>query len=317
MGEIEVSVEERWGLGAYPVASVFDKSVSAGDTLVVGKRDYPDLVMYVKVSGACDVVLEAVSGTRRKSDGSYAKISVSETIMSFSAAGEQVIRLGNVLTKKWALHYPFLHLKFTADTTIDLVALPAATTLQEAKIVEDGVGLATEATLSDVKAQTDKLQFDASNFLRTALASDEVGLATENTLSSVLSQLDVTLSTLAKLERWGRSVEPEWVHADEVTAPAADTALVSKTVSAGKTGYIYGFFISAGEANDFKINWASGGVAKSIRVPFSGKGVLQYADFIALNEGLGADAETNITITNVNAGGSGVVYQARLLYAEV
>jgi len=282
MGEIEVSLEERWGLGAYPVASVFGKSVSADDTLIVEKRDYPDLVMYVKVSGACDIVLEAVSGALRKSDGSYAKLSVNETIMSFSAAGEQTIRLSNVLAKEWALHYPFLHLKFTAATTIDLVALPATTTLQEAKIV-----------------------------------GDEVGLATEATLSSVLSQLDITLSTLAKLKRWGRDVEPEWVHADEVTAPAAGTALVSKTVSTGKVGYIYGFFISAGEANDFKINWTSGGAAKSIRIPFSGSGALQYVDFVALNEGMGADEGTDITITNVNAGGTNTVYQARLLYAEV
>jgi len=282
MGEIEVSLEERWGLGAYPVASVFGKSINANDTVVVEKRDYPDLVIYMKVDSACDVVLEAVSGALRKSDGSYAKISVNETIMSFSGAGEQVIRLSNVLTKKWGLYYPFLHLKFTAATTIDLVAFPTTTPLQDAKIVEDDVGLATEATLS-----------------------------------SVLSQLDVTLSTLAKLKRWGRDVEPEWVHADEVTAPAADTALVSVTVSTGKTGYIYGFFISAGEANDFKINWTSGGVAKSIRIPFSGSGALQYVDFVALNEGLGADEGTDITITNVNAGSAGVVYQARLLYAEV
>ena len=127
----------------------------------------------------------------------------------------------------------------------------------------------------------------------------------------------VAISKLAKLIKWSRDVEPEWIHADEVTAPAADTALVSKTVSTGKTGYIYGFFISVGEANDFKINWTSGGAAKSIRIPFSGKGALQYVDFVALNEGMGADAGTDITITNVNAGGSGVVYQARLLYAEV
>jgi len=116
---------------------------------------------------------------------------------------------------------------------------------------------------------------------------------------------------------WGRSVEPAWIHGDEITAPAADTALVSVTVSAGKTGYIYGFFISAGEANDFKINWTSGGAAKSIRIPFSGSGALQYVDFVALNEGMGADAGTDITITNVNAGGTNTVYQARLLYAEV
>ena len=337
MAEISVNFEERVGLGEYPVASVFGKSVSANDTLIVEKRDYPDLIIYAKVSDACDVVLEAVSGALRKPDGSYAKISVNETIMSFSAAGEQIIRLSNVLTKKWALHYPFLHLKFTAATTIDLVALPATTTLQEARIVGDDVGLATEATLSGIKTQTDKLQFDANNFLRAAIASDEVGLASEttlsdikaqldvtlstraseSTLSSVLTQLDVTLSTLARLKRWGRDIEPEWVHGDEVTAPAAGTALVSKTVSAGKVGYIYGFFISAGEANDFRINWTSGGAAKSIRIPFSGKGALQYVDFAALNEGLPADEGTDITITNVNDGGGGVVYQARLFYAEV
>jgi len=120
-----------------------------------------------------------------------------------------------------------------------------------------------------------------------------------------------------KLNRWGRDVDPEWVHAAEVTAPSAGASLVSKTVGTGKTGYIYGFFISAGEANDFKINWTSGGSSYSIRIPFSGKGALHYIDFAALNEGLGADAGTSITITNVNAGSAGVVYQARLFYAEV
>jgi len=121
-----VNFEEREGLGFYPVAAIFDKSVSAGDTLVVEKRDYPDLMIYVKVSDACDVVLEAVSGALRKPDGSYVKISVNETIMSFSAAGEQTIKLGEVLTESWALHFPYLHLKFTAATTIDFVAFPTS-----------------------------------------------------------------------------------------------------------------------------------------------------------------------------------------------
>jgi hypothetical protein len=114
-----------------------------------------------------------------------------------------------------------------------------------------------------------------------------------------------------------RDVAPVWVHGDEVTAPAAGTELVSKTVSDGKTGYIYGFFISAGEANDFKINFTTGRVARSIRIPLAGKGVIHYLDFIPMNEGMAADGGSSITITNVNAGGAGVVYQARLLYAEV
>jgi len=144
--------------------------------------------------------------------------------------------------------------------------------------------------------------------------------ASEATLSSVKTntdKLDVALTILAKLKRWGRAVDPIWIHAAEVTAPAAGTALVSKTVSTGKVGYIYGFFISAGEANDFKINFTSGATAYSIRVPFGGKGSLQYIDFTSINEGLGADAGSSITITNINAGGAGIVYQARLLYSEV
>jgi hypothetical protein len=132
-----------------------------------------------------------------------------------------------------------------------------------------------------------------------------------------LQNLDVALSVLATLKRWGRNVSPVWIHGGEVTAPAANTALVSKTVTSGKSGYIYGFFISAGEANDFKINWTSGGSSYSRRIVFAGKGSLQYVDFVTFNEGLPADGGTNITITNVNAGSSGVVYQAAILYAEV
>ena len=126
MAEIEVLFRRQQGLGMFPVAVAFDKSVSADDTLVLKKEDYPDLVIYVKVSDPCDVVLEAVSGAPRKPDGSYAKISVNETIMSFSAAGEQTIKLGEVLTESWALYFPFLHLKFTAATTMDFVAFPTS-----------------------------------------------------------------------------------------------------------------------------------------------------------------------------------------------
>jgi hypothetical protein len=132
-----------------------------------------------------------------------------------------------------------------------------------------------------------------------------------------LQNLDLALSVLVAVQRWGRNVSPVWVHGGEVTAPAAGTALVSKTVSTGKSGYIYGFFISAGEANDFKINWTSGGTAYSRRIPVGGKGAIQYVDFTPFNEGLPADAGSSVTITNVNAGSTGIVYQAAILYAEV
>ncbi|MEM4976353.1 MAG: hypothetical protein QXT64_03400, partial [Desulfurococcaceae archaeon] len=129
--------------------------------------------------------------------------------------------------------------------------------------------------------------------------------------------LDVPLSTLSRLVRWGRDVSPVWVHGSEVTAPPAGTALVSRSVSTGKTGYVYGFCISAGEPNDFRINWTSGGTSRSVRVVFPGGGSLCYVDIVAVNEGSPADSGTTITITNVNAGSTGVVYQAGVFYAEV
>jgi hypothetical protein len=126
-----------------------------------------------------------------------------------------------------------------------------------------------------------------------------------------------TFRKIAKYQRWGRDLEPEWIHAAEVTAPAEGAALVTKAVGAGGAGYIYGFLISAQEINDFKVNWTSGATAYSIRIPFGGAGATECVDPTPLNEGLPADAETNITITNVNAAAAGKIYQARLLYAEV
>ncbi len=137
-------------------------------------------------------------------------------------------------------------------------------------------------------------------------------------LKQVLAEkLREELERASRLQRWGRDVQPFWVHGTEVTAPATGTTLVSKTVSAGKSGYIYGFYISVGEANDFLISWTSGGTAYSIRIVFASRGSLHFVDLVPLNEGLPADGGTSITITNVNAGSAGVAYQARLFYAEV
>jgi hypothetical protein len=127
----------------------------------------------------------------------------------------------------------------------------------------------------------------------------------------------INLTTASQYARWGKAITPSWVHAVESVAPGAGTALVTKAVGAGKTGYIYGFFISSGEANNFLINWTSGGVAKSKRIVFSALGSVEAIDTVTLNEGLPADAGTNITITNVTIGGAGIVYQANLLYGEL
>lgn len=123
--------------------------------------------------------------------------------------------------------------------------------------------------------------------------------------------------TGSRLIRWGKDIEPVWTHAVEQTAPAGGTALVTQAVTAGKSGYIYGLFISTQEINDFLLNWTSGGVAKSKRLVFGGTGTTEAVDPTPMNEGLPADAGTNITITNVNAATAGMIYQAQLLYAEL
>jgi hypothetical protein len=120
----------------------------------------------------------------------------------------------------------------------------------------------------------------------------------------------------ASLYRWGIDIEPSWTFAAEQVAPGAGAALVTQVVTAGKSGYVYGFFISTQEANDFLLSWTSGGIAKSKRIVFAGSGAYEVIDNIALNSGLLADALTNITISNVNAAGAGKIYQANLLYAE-
>jgi hypothetical protein len=119
-----------------------------------------------------------------------------------------------------------------------------------------------------------------------------------------------------KVIRWGRSLEPAWTYGDEVSGPAAGTKLVSVKVPSDKKGYIYGFFISAKEANDFLLKWTSGGAAKSVRIVFPGGGTVYYVECTALNEGYPADPDTEVWIENVNAGTGGVAYQAGLLFAS-
>jgi len=130
-------------------------------------------------------------------------------------------------------------------------------------------------------------------------------------------RLDSIVNDLWRLTRHGRTVTPSWVLGSETTAPAAGSNLVSKTVTSGKTGYVYGFAISAGEANDFKLVWSSGGSSRSYRIVLSTRGSVFLVSPVPVNEGLAADGGTTVSIQNVNAGSSGVVYQAMLLYAEV
>ncbi len=128
---------------------------------------------------------------------------------------------------------------------------------------------------------------------------------------------DIVIAQMSQLIRWGRAVTPVWVYGGEITAPPANTALVSVSVPSGKRGYIYGVYISADDANDFKINWTSNATSRSIRILLGSKGTVLAVFNTPINEGYPADPQTTITITNIFAGGPISVYQVGLLVAIV
>lgn len=109
--------------------------------------------------------------------------------------------------------------------------------------------------------------------------------------------------------------QPTWIRGAEQTAPAPNTVLVTKAVSAGHEGFIYGFEITATEANEFLIKW-NDGAARQNRIVFASAGTMLVVFSKAYNEGEPAADTTNITIENVNAGNAGKTYSARLLYGE-
>ena len=118
------------------------------------------------------------------------------------------------------------------------------------------------------------------------------------------------------LNLFNREVMPTWKnYADIITAPTAGQVLVSYPTTQIQT-WIYGFFISCTEVNNFMVNWICGGNPFARLIPFGGLGYSSEIDYVPLNEGLPADNRTTITITVVNAGNISQQYQAGLMIAE-
>lgn len=115
----------------------------------------------------------------------------------------------------------------------------------------------------------------------------------------------------ASIIRWGIPREPSWVFGNETTEPGAGATLVSKEVSTGKTGRVYGVSICSPEANEFRLY--SGATAKK-RYSISAAGTIEIILANPIIDDVSAG--TAITIKNVNAGGAGLVYKADLLYDE-
>lgn len=115
--------------------------------------------------------------------------------------------------------------------------------------------------------------------------------------------------------RWGHNVNLRWIFGSYITAPPANTALVSYTTS--KRTYIYGFYIFSDEPNDFTIEWKSSDASYEFLIATGSRGTTYFVDIIPLNESLAADPNTQIVIKNKKNGNTDMVYRAALFIGEV
>jgi len=129
-----------------------------------------------------------------------------------------------------------------------------------------------------------------------------------------MSVYPIDLNLLARLIRFGRKVKLNWTYTIDMIITYPNTILASAYIPPGHKGYIYGFFISCGEANDFYISWVHEGATQELLIQLPGKGTIQYVDFVPLNEISPADEDTYITITNRLSPSGSALYQARILY---
>ena len=110
----------------------------------------------------------------------------------------------------------------------------------------------------------------------------------------------------------------QWILGDTVTAPPQDTILVQYPIPFGKRGYILGFCISTTDqaGNAFQISWRHRGQLKTMMLVFGGQGTVKDVDNdVAINEAFSADAQSYVTIRNMNVALAGD-YQASLLIGE-
>jgi hypothetical protein len=119
-----------------------------------------------------------------------------------------------------------------------------------------------------------------------------------------------------KSNRGSDAVVTKWKIGTEQVAPPALTPLVTQTVDETyPLGRIYGYWVSADEANNFRLTWTSG-VARSMLIclPVGGT-IVVVLDFQSLNESMLAPTTSTIQIVNVAAGAAGKRYQAGVLLA--
>jgi hypothetical protein len=133
--------------------------------------------------------------------------------------------------------------------------------------------------------------------------SDSVSL-----LSNILRAIQALIGEVRKLA--GPAGTPKtWSTKGTVTAPSA--AAVLARVAGTDPKRIYGYLVCAGEANTIQITYTTGKGSRVIQIPFGSAGHLLVVSEI---EPLTPEITSEIVMSVVNAGGTGIDYQGSILY---
>lgn len=178
------------------------------------------------------------------------------------------------------------------------------------KLIVGRINLSLEKespTLALINAALATLHTDLATTLHTDLATTlhgDLGTTLHGDLATTLHG-DITVL------RWGVAREPAWVDGGEQTAPGAGTDLATKTVTAGKTGRLFGISIAADEANTFDVYLDA---TATLHYALAAAGQLVIVLPTPIKNAIAAG--TVIDLRNVTAAGAGKVYHAMMLYDE-
>ena len=120
--------------------------------------------------------------------------------------------------------------------------------------------------------------------------------------------------------RWGYPVEPIWTYSAVSTGPlAAGMVLLSRPVSSGYNGYIWGYFLSENDPNGnaFLIRWVNGTTVYQQMVVMNGPGTVNFVSAKTINDGLPASPNTTMAIQILNAASTNALYVVGILYGQV
>lgn len=127
------------------IFAFFDEEVEADDQVELYTKGFSNILIGIKVDGACTVTLDTVAPVSHDYETEHS-VSTSETInqivKTFAVAGSDKINLNEIITDKEALQYNYLRFKFSAGVTASFYAIGKLTSdyelIKQCPLVKDG-----------------------------------------------------------------------------------------------------------------------------------------------------------------------------------